>query len=76
MESHFAVKTLYWRHNIRNCCYGRHKSKFPKYYKFMALKIVVILANDADSDETPLYAGFHLGLYYLTKIQNEKGNAK
>ena len=46
------------------------------YYVFL-LKIVFILATNADPDEIPSYAAFHLGLhclpkYLFTHTQNEK----
>ena len=45
-------------------------------YKFLLLKIVLILANSADPDEMPPDAAFHLGLHCLLEdllisIKNE-----
>ena len=34
---------------------------------FLALKVVLILANSADPDEMQQYAEFHLGLHCLPK---------
>ena len=34
---------------------------------FLSLMIVFISANNADPDEMPPYAAFHLGLHYLPK---------
>ena len=37
------------------------------YDVFLFFKVVLILANSADPDETQQYATFHLGLHYLPK---------
>ena len=34
---------------------------------FLSLKIDFVLANNADPDEIPHYAAFHLGLHFLPK---------
>ena len=54
-----------------------HRLKFQNFDEYMSLKIVLILANNADPDEMPPYVAFHLGLhclpkYLLTGIKNEK----
>ena len=39
----------------------------PKYIVFLPLKIDLVLANNADTDEIQLHAAFHLGLHCLPK---------
>ena len=55
-----------------------HSGIILKAFTHVSLKIVLILANNADPDEMPPNAAFHLGLhrlpkYMFTSIQNEKG---
>ena len=38
-----------------------------RYFIFLSLRFVLILANSADSDEMQHYAAFHLGLHFLQK---------
>ena len=57
---------------------NRILAKISEFIVLLSLKIVLILANSADSDELLPYAPFHLDLHCLTKylftsIQNEKG---
>ena len=40
---------------------------FLNYDVFLSLKVVLILANSADTDEMKHYAAFHLGLHCLPK---------
>ena len=42
--------------------------EISKFYVFMSLKIVFVLANSADPDEMAPYEVFHLGLHCL--LQN------
>ena len=48
-------------------CFRGHRSNVPKDDKFMSLKTIVILANDADPDKMPPYAAFHLCLHCLSE---------
>ena len=40
---------------------------FQNYDVFLSLKVILILANDANPDEMKHYAAFHLGLHCLPK---------
>ena len=51
-----------------------HRYNFLNYYVFLPLKVVLTLANSADSDEMQHYAAFCLGLHCLSKgYQYTKG---
>ena len=66
---------------VWNCPFSilRHRqSNFLYNDVYMTLKIIFIIANSSDSDETRPYAAFHLSLhcfpkYLFTDILNEKG---
>ena len=46
------------------------KVKFLNYDVFLSLKVVLILANSADPNETQHYAAFHLGLHGLPQLNS------
>ena len=62
------------------CTLKGHIYNFLNYDVFLSLKIVLILANSANSDEMQHFAAFHLGLhcwpkYLLGVTSTQRGNA-
>ena len=55
-------------HGTAHCVFkGVTGRIFLNYDVFLSLKVVLILANSADSDEMQHYASFHLGLHCFPK---------